>query len=350
MNIHVSRNGQQLGIFAEEEARAKLAAGEIAGHDLAWREGMAEWQPLAVVLQGGAVNPFQPPAAPVVAPTTASGLAIASLVCGIVGIITCGFTLGLAPLAAVITGHMALGSIKRSGGLKTGRGMAIAGLVMGYLFLALTGVAIAASIMVPTYNLITAQAHQMKAASNCRQIQGLLMAYAADHNGQYPDSMPVPGTNALPSTSNDVFKALFRDGLTTDEKIFGSPASRYNSDGLIGEAPGFEQALAPGENHWAMAAGRTSDSAPTGAWVFENPADASWPPKWNADAAGKPLRGRAWAGGKIVVGLTDGSIETMKLESARGMATVRQRADGTSPFDRADAGLKVLDIAVPPTN
>jgi hypothetical protein len=61
------------------------------------------------------------------APKT-SGLAIASLVCGIVSLL-CGLFLGI---PAVICGHMALKRIK-AGRSSGGNGMAIAGLVMGYI-------------------------------------------------------------------------------------------------------------------------------------------------------------------------------------------------------------------------
>lgn len=57
--------------------------------------------------------------------------ALASLILGI-----CSYVLGLGPLTgvvAIILGHMALGEINRSGGTQSGRGMAIAGLVLGYV-------------------------------------------------------------------------------------------------------------------------------------------------------------------------------------------------------------------------
>ena len=64
-----------------------------------------------------------------------SGLAVAALVCGIAGVVLFWALLPmLASIAAVITGHMALGQIRRTPGLG-GRGMAIAGLVMGYLMI-----------------------------------------------------------------------------------------------------------------------------------------------------------------------------------------------------------------------
>lgn len=56
-----------------------------------------------------------------------SGLAIASMVLGILWIYWVG------SLLAVIFGHLALGNIKRSAGLQQGRGMAIAGVVLGWV-------------------------------------------------------------------------------------------------------------------------------------------------------------------------------------------------------------------------
>ena len=71
-----------------------------------------------------ALEPIPEPPPPA-APKGTSGLAIASLICGIVGCVPG------AGIAAVVMGHMALGRIKTSG--QGGRGMAIAGLILGYL-------------------------------------------------------------------------------------------------------------------------------------------------------------------------------------------------------------------------
>ena len=60
------------------------------------------------------------------APAKNSGLAIASLVCGIVG--PC--TLGLASIAGLILGIVGLKKIKAGGGAVGGRGLAIAGIIV----------------------------------------------------------------------------------------------------------------------------------------------------------------------------------------------------------------------------
>jgi hypothetical protein len=94
------------------------------------------------------------PEYPVVTPKKDSGLAIASLVCGIAAWII--FPI-VAAIAAVITGHLAKKEIRESGKILGGDGMALAGLLMGYIQLGLFVVAIIVVIitlvlLVPTTN------------------------------------------------------------------------------------------------------------------------------------------------------------------------------------------------------
>ncbi|MEM9235311.1 MAG: DUF4190 domain-containing protein [Verrucomicrobiota bacterium] len=63
-----------------------------------------------------------------------SGLSVASMVLGILGLCT-----GVTALPAIICGHLGLRGIKRSQGQITGGGMAIAGLILGYLMLLVLG-------------------------------------------------------------------------------------------------------------------------------------------------------------------------------------------------------------------
>jgi len=64
-----------------------------------------------------------------------SGLAIASLVCGITAWTI--LPIFLTAIAAVITGHMAKKEIRAGGGTISGNGMATAGLILGYVNIAL---------------------------------------------------------------------------------------------------------------------------------------------------------------------------------------------------------------------
>ncbi|AKC85583.1 DUF4190 domain-containing protein [Pseudoxanthomonas suwonensis] len=68
-----------------------------------------------------------------------SSLAIASLVSGILGWTLLPF---LGALVAIITGHMARGEIRAANGQLDGDGLAVAGLVLGWVSMALILVAI----------------------------------------------------------------------------------------------------------------------------------------------------------------------------------------------------------------
>jgi hypothetical protein len=122
--------GRQEGPVAEEELRAMIAAGQLGPQTMVWREGLPAWQPLTAFPElCGAQQGLAGYGSPV-APT--SGLAIASLVCGIVSLFLCYFS-GVAAIPAVVCGHLALKRIRESVVPTGGRGLAVAGLVTGYL-------------------------------------------------------------------------------------------------------------------------------------------------------------------------------------------------------------------------
>jgi uncharacterized membrane protein len=69
-----------------------------------------------------------------------NGFAVASLVCGLVGLLC-----GLGAILAIIFGFVARSQIRRSQGLEKGGGMAVAGIVLGFIYIALVVVVIAVS-------------------------------------------------------------------------------------------------------------------------------------------------------------------------------------------------------------
>lgn len=87
--------------------------------------------------------PPPPPPSYGIAPAmpTVCGLAIASMVLGIIWIYWIGSIL------AIIFGHVALAQIRQSNGWKTGRGMAIAGLALGYTGIGLLALGIVVAII-----------------------------------------------------------------------------------------------------------------------------------------------------------------------------------------------------------
>jgi len=94
-------------------------------------------------------------------PPKTSGLAITSLVLGIVGI----------SIPAVICGHIALSKIKQSPKL-TGGGMALAGLILGYIHIAVMIVGMLAAIAIPSFVHSRDLAEQNRCINNMRMIDG----------------------------------------------------------------------------------------------------------------------------------------------------------------------------------
>ena len=71
-----------------------------------------------------------------------NGMAIASLVLSLV------WLCGLGSIVALILGFKANGEIKRAGGAQSGQGLAIAGIVLGFLGL-LSGLVVLLAILIP---------------------------------------------------------------------------------------------------------------------------------------------------------------------------------------------------------
>src|SRR3954470_17695243 len=146
MQIHVARDGKELGVFSLEEINRQLAAGTLRLSDQAWYEGAAGWAALSTV-PGVITAPASatPPvsstpiaAAPVVVvpQRKSEPLAVLSLIFSILGL--CGFCCGFfvtAAIAGIVCGHIGLSRIKANPELE-GHGLAMAGLIIGYVAVA----------------------------------------------------------------------------------------------------------------------------------------------------------------------------------------------------------------------
>ncbi|MBQ4856039.1 RDD family protein [Rhodanobacter sp. B2A1Ga4] len=49
MEIWIGRDGERHGPYKEDDVRAWLRSGQLSAADLAWHEGLADWQPLSVL-------------------------------------------------------------------------------------------------------------------------------------------------------------------------------------------------------------------------------------------------------------------------------------------------------------
>jgi len=123
------------------------------------------------------VVPFNP--AYTGGPPKTSGMAIASLICGIL------FCIPLASLLALIFGIIGINQTKP--GQARGRGLAITGTVLGGLGLLLIPLSIA--IMLPALNRAREVANRARCAFNMKQIAMSLIQYQNDYAGANPPDL-----------------------------------------------------------------------------------------------------------------------------------------------------------------
>ena len=180
MNVTIHKNGQQLGPFSEAQVAEMLRSGMLEQDDLAWAPDMTDWKPLSSFSFFQTQSNQLPPPISGVANTPSKvvqknePLTIWSLVLGIISILGCsigGFIVGI---PAVICGHIGLSRIKRQPSLG-GRGMAIAGLITGYL--GILTLPIAASLALPAITGALDRGKATQMLSNMRPIHmAVLMA------------------------------------------------------------------------------------------------------------------------------------------------------------------------------
>ena len=227
MHYLIARDGQQLGQFSEEEVRSGLFEGRYLPTDVAWTEGMSDWQPLGELLGPGVTRVSAPRAAAAAATSTGwtattqtAGLAITTLVLGIISFLTCG-GLGVGAIATIVCGHLALSSIGKSRGTLGGKGMALAGLIMGYVSVVTLVVAVAAPLVTAGFSRMGEKGIVIKANKSAFRVMTAMRLYAVDNGGNFPESL----------------ERLVSENLIEKEEM--EELQRFKPQGWSGEA-GFE--------------------------------------------------------------------------------------------------------------
>ena len=155
-----------------------------------------------------------------------SGLAIASIICGLLGFLT----FGLTGIAAVITGHIALSAIKRSAGRVGGKGMAITGLVTGYMTLCIVPVAAVAGLAAPVI-LKQRQAADLTECRNRMQMVHLaIVEFEADHGSVPSDATAGKDARFAGMTGPRVLGQLQIDGRLPDIEKFLAMKASHSGD------------------------------------------------------------------------------------------------------------------------
>ena len=110
-----------------------------------------------------------------------SALAVWSLVLGILSLLCFGIIAGM---PAIVLGHMGRSKIKQSRGALTGGGMALAGLILGYIGTVIVTIAIISAIAIPNFIAYKNKAFCSKAESEAMNTMAAIADYFSDpeHN------------------------------------------------------------------------------------------------------------------------------------------------------------------------
>jgi len=180
----IGADGKEYGPVNQDQLQQWVAQGRITPQTRIKQEGSTDWKTAAEIPELNAMLAGRPStpgvaAVPTAGPASASGkrkgLAISSLTLGIPSLFLCSILTGI---PAVICGHLALGRTKRSPSQYGGAGMAIAGLVMGYLSIVLLLVSVPL-VLLP----ILAQLKERQCRSNLNVIATAFQNYALDNSG-----------------------------------------------------------------------------------------------------------------------------------------------------------------------
>ena len=146
------------------------------------------------------------------------------MILGIISIVGCGVGGFLAAIPGVICGHIGLSRINRNPSL-TGGGMAVAGLVMGYLTIVSLPILAALALPAITAALERGQATQM--LSNCKQLH--LAIQTAKLDGETTGNPKL----GYPANAKITTKAALKDMLIASEYLTAEDLKRLRFENIM---------------------------------------------------------------------------------------------------------------------
>jgi len=181
---------KEYGPVSADQIRTWITQGRANARTQLQAAGSTDWKPLAdfpefadALQPGGSLpGPAQPPAGtpPAGAPPKASGLAIASLILGCLGLLTCGIT----SLVGLVLGIIAMVRISKSQGRMGGQGLALAGTIVSAVFLLL--VPLPAAMLLPALAKAKQRAASIQCMNNVKQLDLALIMYADANHDHFP--------------------------------------------------------------------------------------------------------------------------------------------------------------------
>jgi type IV pilus assembly protein PilA len=163
-----------------------------------------------------------------------SGKATASLICGILGLTI--FSI-LTAIPAIIFGHMSRKEIRESGGRLKGDGMALAGMIMGYIgtgvVVLIVPILIIAAIAIPNLLRSRMAANEASSVGSIRTIYSSNVTYASVYGKGFAPTLAALGSGGVcPSPPTAEQSCLIDDVLASGTKSgYRFTYEAFDSDG-----------------------------------------------------------------------------------------------------------------------
>lgn len=195
----IGGDGKQYGPVDIAQLRQWIADGRANAQTQVQAAGSTVWQPVSSIPElaaivtppvAGGPPPITPPPVPTAVvpgvpaagrPQT-SGLAVTSLVLGVLSL----FCSIITAIPGLIVGLISLSQIKKSGGRLTGRGLAIAGISISSAMIVM--IPIMAALLLPALGSARSKAREAQCLNNLKQIGLGLAQYSEDYGGHLPEA------------------------------------------------------------------------------------------------------------------------------------------------------------------
>ncbi len=271
----IGTDGQPYGPVNAEQIRRWIAENRVNAQTLVQVEGASEWKPLESIPEFASelkAAPPTPPALPPATPSKTSGLAVSSLVLGVLGLFTCGLT----ALMGLILGIIAMVKVSNSRGALRGNGIALAGIIVSGIFLLM--IPIYAAMLLPALAAAKQKAQTINCVHNEKQLAVEVIIYSRDHNGKLPSA----------ATWCDAIKTDAVSGI-----VFKCPAANSSSRcdyAFNAKLDGMDE----------------SKIAPNTVMIFESDGG------WNANGGPEQMIGKPRHNRVFVVAYADGSVQQLR--------------------------------------
>jgi prepilin-type processing-associated H-X9-DG protein len=180
----IGGDGKEYGPISTDQMRQWIAQNRVNGATLVRPESGGDWKALStypeftvILPRPAGVMPAHGVSANTGGESGTSGLAIASLVLGILGIFTC----GVGALVAIVLGIVALVQINKSQERLKGRGLAIAGICV-----AAVSLLVLPAMLLPALGKAKQKAMTINCINNMKQVGIAMRTYASVNNDKLP--------------------------------------------------------------------------------------------------------------------------------------------------------------------